>query len=301
MNSTHSIWHNGELIPWEKSQVHVLAHGLHYGSGIFEGIRYYKTERGPAIFRLPEHVDRFINSANAIKMSLPYTKLEIITAVKQVVHANQIEAGYIRPIAFYNSGDMGLNPVKNTIEFFIACWPWNKVFTNDSIDVKVCDYIRITPTATNINAKLCGNYVNGTLASLSLIDTHYHAVLLKDINGYLAEGAGENFFIVKDKTLYTPKRDYIFAGITRDTVIQIAGGLNYPVVETDILPKQAEDADEAFFSGTAVEIMPIRSINDRILGNAGINSIVETIKKSYSNITTGRDINYLKYLTYLFV
>ena len=262
MQTTELIWKNGELIPWAEATTHVLSHTLHYGGGAFEGIRFYATTQGPAIFRLNEHVERLLYSAEVLKMPMFYSKEEIILAIKELVRVNQLPSGYIRPLAYYGYGKMGVNPVGNPVELIIACWPWGAYLPHDSVDIKTSRFIRIHPDSTVVDAKLCGHYINSILASLELQGTHYHEALLLDSAGLITEGVGENFFMVKDGIIYTPKLGSILSGITRDTIIQLAHSLAITVVETDIPLDEACQADEAFFTGTAAEVTPIRSIND---------------------------------------
>ncbi|MCC2666594.1 MAG: ilvE [Gammaproteobacteria bacterium] len=298
MQTTQTIWQNGKLIPWEQAKIHVLSHTLHYGGGAFEGIRFYKTEKGPAIFRLSEHVERFLYSANVLNICLPYSREGIITAIKEVVYASQLDSGYIRPLAFYGYGKLGVNPMGNPIEFIIACWPWSTYFPGDCVDVKISHYIRIHPGSTDVNAKLCGHYVNGILASLELQGTHYHEALLLDSKGYISEGVAENFFMVKNNVLYTPKLGTILPGITRNTVIKLAHQLKLTVIETDILPEEVYEADEAFFTGTAAEVTAIRSINDNFFPENNRTSVTAMIKKAYLDTVEGRNPDFMGYLTY---
>ncbi len=299
MQATKTIWFNGKLIPWEEAKIHVLTHGLHYGGGAFEGIRCYKTAQGTAVFRLPEHVDRLLYSTNALSMNLPYTRDEIIEAIKTVVRINELAEGYIRPIAFYGYEKMGVNPIGNPVDFAIACWPWGAYLPHDTVDIKTSRYIRIHPKSTIVDAKLCGHYVNGILASLELKGTHYHEVLLLDDQSYISEGAGENFFMVKSGTLYTPKLGTILAGITRDTVIKLAKKLSLQTIETDINLEQAYQADETFFTGTAAEITPIHSIDDKVIGKGNIGPITATIKGAYLDLVRGKNPDFMEYLTFL--
>ena len=299
METTQTIWFNGKLIPWDDATTHVLSHTLHYGGGAFEGIRFYKTEQGTAIFKLPEHVDRLLYSANALRMGLPYTRDEIIEAIKTVVHTNHLEEGYDRPIAFYGYGKMGVSPVGAPVELVIACWPWGAYLPHDRVDIKTSRYIRIHPNSTIVDAKLCGHYLNGILASLDLQGTHYHEALFLDDKGYISEGVGENFFIVKEGVIYTPKPGTILAGITRATVITLAKKLSFQLVETDITLEQAYQADEAFFTGTAAEITPIRSIDDKVIGKDTIGPITSTIKETYLDLVRGKNPDFIDYLTFL--
>jgi branched-chain amino acid aminotransferase len=297
MHTTETIWQNGKLIPWADAKIHVLSHTLHYGGGAFEGIRFYNTPKGPAIFRLNDHIDRLFYSTNALKMHFTYSKEEVIDAIKDVVRLNKIESGYIRPIAFYGYGKMGVNPIGNPVELVIACWPWGAYLPHESVDVKTSSFIRIHPNSTVVDAKLCGHYVNSILASLELEGTHYHESLLLDSDGHITEGVGENFFMVKDGVIYTPNLGGILSGITRDTVIKLAHKLDLNVVEADISLYDAYQADEAFFTGTAAEVTAIRSINDKLLGKKDMGTITSTIKKAYLDLVHGKNIEFMDYLT----
>lgn len=297
MQTTETIWQNGKLVPWEEAKVHVLTHTLHYGGGAFEGIRFYKTEQGPAIFRLQDHVERLFYSTATLSMELGYSQEEIIEAIKDVVSSSKLDAGYIRPLAFYGYGRMGVNPVGNPVELIIACWPWGAYLPYESIDVKVSSYIRIHPDSTIVDAKLCGHYLNGILASLELQGTHYHEVLFLDSNGHITEGAGENFFMVKDQVIYTPKSGSILSGITRETVMQLACKSGFEVIEADLSLYEAYQADEAFFTGTAAEVTAIRSINDKVLGSGEVGQVTSTIKRVYLDLVHGRNEAFQNYLT----
>ena len=299
MQTTETIWQNGKFVPWAEAKIHVMTHTLHYGGGAFEGIRFYSTSQGPAIFRLKEHVDRLFYSAKTLNLELPYSKEEVIEAIKEVVRNSNLESGYIRPIAFYGYGKMGVNPLGNPVEFVIACWPWGAYLPHDSIDVKISSYIRIHPDSSVVDAKLCGHYVNGILASIELQGTHYHEALFLDSKGKITEGVGENFFMVKNKIIYTPKLGGILAGITRLTIIQLAQDLGYEVIETDISLEEAYQADEAFFTGTAAEVTAIRSINDRVFGEGGIGEITALIKEAFLDLVHGKNPNYMEYLTFI--
>jgi branched-chain amino acid aminotransferase len=297
MQTTETIWQNGTLVPWADAKIHVLSHTLHYGGGAFEGIRFYNTPQGPAIFRLNEHVDRLFYSTKALKMSLSYSKAEVVTAIIDVVRLNKLESGYIRPIAFYGFGKMGVNPIGNPIELVIACWPWGAYLPHESVDIKTSSYIRIHPDSTVVDAKLCGHYVNSILASLELEGTHYDEALLLDSDGHITEGVGENFFMVKKGIIYTPNLGGILSGITRDTVIKLARTLDLNVIEADISLYDAYQADEAFFTGTAAEVTAIQSINDKCLGKGGVGEITSRIKQAYLNLVQGKNNDFLHYLT----
>lgn len=297
MQTTETIWKNGKLVPWAEATVHVLTHTLHYGGGAFEGIRFYDTARGPAIFRLDDHVDRLFYSAKTLGMNLPFSKDEIITAIQEVVRVNRLPAGYIRPLAFYGYGKMGVNPTGNPVELIIACWPWGAYLPHDSIDVKTSRYIRIHPDSTVVDAKLCGHYVNGILASLDLQGTPYHEALLLDSKGYITEGVGENFFMAREGALYTPRLGTILSGITRNTVMTLARSLNIEVFETDITLEDAWQAEEAFFTGTAAEVTAIGSLDDHPFGNKGVGELTARIKQAYMDVVHGKNPEFQHYLT----
>lgn len=299
MQESQYIWQNGKLVPWQAATVHVLSHTLHYSGGAFEGIRFYQTEQGPAIFRLTDHVARLLYSTAALHMNLPYSKDQIINAIIEVVRASNLDSGYIRPLAYYGYGKMGVNPIGSPVEFAIACWPWGAYLPHECVDVKTSSYMRIHPQTTVIDAKLCGHYLNGMLASLELQGTHYHEALFLDNNNYVSEGVGENFFLVKAGEIHTPQLGSILSGITRDTIIKLARKLNYTVMETNISLEQAYQADEAFFTGTAAEVTAIRSINDRVLSDGGVGKVTAIIKNAYHNLVRGGNPDFMDYLTYV--
>jgi branched-chain amino acid aminotransferase len=296
---TKFIWMNGEFIEWDKANVHVLSHTLHYGAGVFEGIRCYKTDRGPAIFRLKEHVDRLLYSINVLKMPFSYTQHEVCEIIQSVVRENQLEEGYIRPLVFYGYGSLKVDPTGNPVDFAVACWPWAQYLASPLVDVKTSEYIRIHPKSTVVDAKLCGHYLNSILGTLALQGTPYHEVLFLDEKDFISEGSGENFFMVKEGKIFTPKLDTILAGITRDTIISLAHQLDLQVIEAHITLEEAYEADEAFFTGTAVEITPIRSIDDHIIGNGEIGKISSMMKDTYANIVRGRKPDMEDYLTFV--
>lgn len=299
IQATEFIWMNGTFVPWNEAKVHALTHTLHYGGGTYEGIRAYKTKEGTAIFRLRDHIERQMYSSNAIDMKLPYTTEELCEATCELVRKNKFEQGYIRPLTYYGYGVMGLRPGDSPVEVLIACWPWGKYLTADAVDIKVSKYIRIHPDSTIADAKLCGHYVNSILASLELKGTHYHEALFLDAQGNIAEAPSSNFFIVKDNELLTPPRGTILPGLTRATVIEVAKDLGITVQETAITLKEAFSADEAFFTGTAVELNPIRSIDDQILGNGKVGPVTQKLKDAYLDIVYGRSESYKKFLTYV--
>ncbi len=298
MEPTKYIWMNGSLVPWESATVHVMTHALHYGDGAFEGIRFYKTSSGPAIFRLREHMERLVYSASALGMVFPFSIEQLCKATCELIRANQIEQGYIRPLAYYGYGVMGLNPRNSPTEIMIACWPWGKYLPVEMADIKVSSYIRIHPRSTVADAKLCGHYVNSILAVLELKGTKYHEALFLDSEGMIAEGPGENFFIVKNGEILTPPLGTILAGITRSTIIQIARDQGITVTEKSISLDEAYDADEAFFTGTAAEVTPIGTLNDRVIGSGKIGQITNALKTRYLDVVLGKADSYRSFLTF---
>ena len=297
METTKYIWFNGKMVNWEDAKINVITHALHYGSAAFEGIRAYKTDKGAGIFRLEEHIDRLFYSADALAMKLPYTKQELMDATCQVVAQNNVESCYIRPIVFYGYGAMGVSVANAPIDVCIACWPWGAYMPHEMVDVKIVNHRRLSPHAFKADAKIAGHYINSIMASLELKGTHYHEGILLDEQGYIAEGPGENVFFVKNGKLITPKLGNILAGITRRTVITLANDMGIEVEEKQILPNEAYEADEAFYSGTAVEICPIHSIDDHIIGNGKFDGISKTIKEAYNEAITMKNPKHQDWVT----
>lgn len=299
MQETESIWMDGKLVPWADAKVHVLAHSLHYGDGAFEGIRAYKTDQGPAVFRLTEHVDRLFYSAQALGMELPYAPAQVCTAICDTLRANKLEEGYVRPLAIHGYGVMGVNPRNSPVQLIIACWPWGAYLPVEAANIKVSRFIRIHPDSTVADAKICGHYVNSIMAILELRGTKYDEALFLDSNGNIAEGPGENFFMVKNREILTPPLGAILAGITRATVLEIASERGFAVTERPISLAEAVTADEAFFSGTACEITPIGIINDQMLGNGKPGPVSLEIKSAYLDAVRGRTAAYRRFLTFV--
>lgn len=298
METTEYIWQNGQFVKWDDAKIHVLSHTLHYGGGAFEGIRVYRTEKGPAIFRLDEHIERLFYSSSTINLKLAYSHAEIKAIIIELLQKNKLQQGYIRPLAYYGYGKMGVSPVGAPSELMIACWPWG-AYLEEIVDIKTSSYIRVSPKVTAANAKLCGNYLNGILAKLELEGTRYHEALFLDDKGFIAEGPGENFFVMKNRIIYTPTLYTILAGVTRNTVMTIAEKLNYKVIEKDITLAEAYAADEAFFTGTAAEITPIRSIDDHQIATGKMGAITQEIQQYYLDMVYGRNNEFEGYLTYL--
>lgn len=287
------IWFNGKIIDYKDAKISILTHSLHYGSSVFEGIRAYETQNGPAIFRLDEHVDRLIYSAKELFMDIPYSKEEIINAIKEVITINNLNSAYIRPIVFYGDESMGLNPINNEVHIAIIAWEWGKYLADD-VKVKFSSIKRISELTTTVDAKIGGHYVNSIFATLEAKRLGYDEALLLDHNNYIAEGPGENIFFVKNNILTTPILGKILKGITRDSIIKIAKSLGYEVIERNILPQEINSFDGAFFTGTAAEITPISEIS-------GTSFDVETAKdirdKFFETIHAGND-EFQEWLTF---
>mgnify|MGYP006299617479 CR=1 FL=1 len=294
MEKTDFIWMDDELVPWEEANIHVLSHGLHYGSGVFEGIRFYKTEKGPAIFKLKEHIDRLYSSAESLNMNIPYTKEDFAKAVIKTVSVNNLKEGYIRPIIFYGYGKMGLNPSGAKLKSVIAVWPW-PAYIGDEASVIISDYVRIHPQSLNADKKVCGHYVNSILASFEARKKGYDEALLLDYLGRVAEGPGENLFMVKNNKVYTvPAEKQILPGITRNTIIDIAKKSGYEVEEKHLTKEELFEADELFFTGTAAEVTSITKLNDK---EFDLGKITKELKKKYLDVVKGRNTDFQEHLT----
>lgn len=297
MQKTKYIWLDGKFVPWESANIHVLTHSLHYGGAVFEGIRAYETEKGPAIFRLKEHTKRLLYSAKALKMKAPWTEQQINKVTMELVKKNKLRHGYIRPIIF-SGQKMGLNPNGAPLHMAIACWPWGKYLSEDPIHVKISSFVRIHPRSSVTDAKISGHYANSIMAVLEIHGTKYHEALLLDHKGFVAEGPGENFFMVKHGILSTPALGSILHGITRETILEIARDLKIPVREKKLKPKEIMSADEAFFTGTAAEVTPIASIDDHVFNKGKIGPVTARLKKAYMDVVHGKNERFKKYLTY---
>ncbi len=290
MSEQTYIWQNGQFFEKEKAVISVMTHALHYGSAVFEGIRAYKTSKGTAIFKLKEHMQRFDYSMKALGMKPPYTVDEMCQAVIDTVKKSGLDSCYIRPLAFYgNTESVGVLPKpEHPIEVIIWCLPMGRYLGAESVDVMVSQYIRIHPKSTVCDAKISGHYVNSMLASMQIRGTHYHEALLLDADGNVAEGAAQNIFYVKANEIFTTPLGTILDGITRRVVIQIAKEQGYKVHESYFKVADILQADEAFFSGTAAEITPIRSVDDqKIAGHGETGEVTKHIKKCFAEITQG--------------
>lgn len=299
METVKKIWMDGKLKNWEDCQVHVLTHALHYGSAVFEGIRFYETADGPAIFLLKEHIQRLFKSAKAIAMEIPYTEKELCEAVIETIKVNKIKAGYIRPIAFYGYGKMGLNPIGAPVKVAIAIWPWGAYLGEDTIKVKTSSYIRLHPKSLNTEAKVAGHYVNSIMASLEAKKAGCHEALLLDYKGKVAEGPGENIFVVKKGKILTPALGNILAGLTRKAVMQMAKDLGFTVVEKQLGIEDVRKADEAFFTGTAAEVTAIGYLDGKPVNKGKMGPITEKLRALFHEVVQGKVGKYKKWLTYV--
>jgi branched-chain amino acid aminotransferase len=295
------IWYDGKLVAWREATTHVLTHSLHYGLSVFEGVRAYKTDSGTAIFRLPEHTERWLNSGKIYMMKLPYERQTLIEAQKEVVRANKLEECYIRPIAFYGSEKMGVSPKGATVHVAIAAWPWGAYLGAEGLEkgirVKTSSFARHHVNVTMARAKFAATYANSILANNEAIEHGYDEALLLDVDGFVAEGAGENLFIVKRGKIYEPEIASALMGITRDSVIQLAGELGYEVISKRLTRDDVYIADEAFFSGTAAEVTPIRELDGRVIGEGKRGPITTRIQQLFFDVIRGRVAKHKDWLT----
>ncbi len=288
------IWFDGKLVNWDDAQVHVLSHTLHYGVGVFEGIRCYKTEDGQsAVFRLKEHVDRLFDSAHIVLIEIPFTREEIRAAIHKTLVANEQSEGYIRPIVFLGEGEMGLHVRNNPVRVAIATWPWGAYLGEDGmkkgIRAKVSSFNRHHPNAAMSKGKVIGNYVNSVLAKWEVVKAGYDEAVLLDPEGYVAEGSGENIFIVRNGILQTTPLTSVLPGITRDSVITIAQKFDIPVKEARFTRDEMYIADEIFFTGTAAEITPVREVDDRKVGAGKPGPMTKRIQAAFFDIILGKN------------
>ncbi|HET7549161.1 MAG TPA: branched-chain amino acid transaminase [Usitatibacter sp.] len=296
------IWYDGKLVPWREATTHVLTHSLHYGLAVFEGVRAYRTESlGTAIFRLKEHTDRLFNSAKIYMMELPFGKEDLMAAQKEVVRANKLESGYLRPIAFYGSEKMGVSPLGARVHIAVAAWPWGAYLGEEGlkrgIRVKTSSFARHHVNATMARAKLASTYANSILANLEATQEGYDEGLLLDTDGFVAEGPGENLFIVKDGRVYTPQLTTALDGITWRSIQSICADLGIAVEKTKITRDDVYIADEAFFTGTAAEVTPIRELDRRVIGAGSRGPVTERIQTAFFDIVNGRNPKYRHWLT----
>ena len=297
------IWFNGNLVDWRNAQTHVLTHTLHYGMGVFEGIRAYETSKGAAIFRLQDHTKRLFNSAKITGMHLPYTQEQINQAHIEVVKANKLSSCYFRPMAFYGSNKLGVAPDQNDVQVIVAAWPWGAYLGEEGmqrgIRVQISSFTRHHPNITMIKAKANGNYMNSIMANTEATRNGYDEAIMLDANGFVAEGSGENVFIINDGKLYTPALDAALDGITRRTVMAIAADMQLTVTEKRITRDEVYCADEVFFTGTAAEVTPIREVDGRTIGCGARGPLTTEIQQRYFDIVHGKNAKYESWLTYI--
>ena len=287
-----AIWMNGDMVDWRDAKVHVLTHTLHYGVGVFEGVRAYDTSRGPCIFRLHDHTRRLFDSAQILRLDIPFSESELNAAQRDVFAFNNLNEGYLRPVAYLGSEAMGLRADGLTVNVAIACWPWPDYMDPQSrelgITVRTSSYTRHHVNITMCKAKANGNYINSIMALREAIDSGCDEALLLDNEGYVAEGSGENFFLVKNGVIHTPELTSCLPGITRDTVLVFAQELNIPVIERRITRDEVYIADEAFFTGTAAEVLPIRELDGRVIGDGKPGSVTLRLQSLYFDQVRGK-------------
>ena len=304
MKEVGKIWMNGKLVPFKNAKVHVLTHALHYSTAVFEGIRCYKTPKGSAIFRLPEHVDRFFNSAKMYSMKMPYNKKQITDAIIKTVKNSTLKECYIRPIAYYGYGELGLTPTQNKVDVAIACWPWkmgeSKAGKLSGARCKVSSWIRIDSAAQPMKAKAASNYANAALARVEALNEGYDEAIMLNNQGKIAEGSAENIFVLKDNQIITPPLTAgVLDGITRDSVIQIIQENGGQVMEVDLDREDLYVAEEVFMTGTAAEVKSVTEIDQTIIGNGKPGKITKALQKSFIDVTMGKDERFLPWLKYI--
>ena len=304
MNQSELIWQNGEFVAWDDAKVHVLTHGLHYGTGVFEGIRCYETERGPAIFRHLDHLDRLERSAKLYYMDLPYSVEQLRAATRELLARNELRSCYIRPLVFRGYGVMGLNPLEAPVEVAIAMWEWGAYLGDEGkargIRAKVSSWERISPRSLIPHAKASGQYLNSVLAKIESLKGGYDEAILLDDHGHVCEGSAENVFVVRDGVIVTPPQTAsILDGITRRSVLQIARDLGYPTLESDIARAELYLADEVFLSGTGAELVPVREIDDHAIADGKPGEITRVLQQAFDDALHGRSERYLEWLDLL--
>ena len=302
-NNKKVIWLDGEFVPWAEAKVHVLTHTLHYGVGAFEGVRAYETSRGTAIFRLQDHTRRLFDSAHTLCMKIPYTQEQLNEVQKEVVRKNKLKSAYIRPLVFYGSEDMGLNAKNLKIHCTVASWEWGAYLGAENmkkgIRVGVASLARHHANTAMTKAKACGNYINSVLALQEALNAGCDEALLLDTDGYICEGSGENIFLVRDNILFTPQLSSALDGITRRTIIELARDCGYEVREQRLTRDFAYTSDEAFFTGTAAEVTPIREIDGRTIGNGSCGPVTAQLQSLYFEVIQGGNDKYQRWLSYI--
>ena len=304
MKEVGKIWMNGKLVPFKDAKVHVLTHALHYSTAVFEGIRCYDTHNGSAIFRLSEHVDRFFNSAKLYGMKIRYTKKQIVDAIIRTVKASGLKECYIRPIAYYGYGTMGLTPTLNKVDVSISCWEWkmgeSKAGKFSGAKCKISKWVRIDSRSQPMQAKSAANYSNAALARVEALKSGYDEAIMLNSSGKVAEGSAENIFIIKSGIIKTPPLNAdILNGITRDSVIRLIKVNGIKLVEKNITVKELFKADEVFMTGTAAEVKSVSKINKTLIGNGKMGKITKTLQKSFMDAAMGKDQRFTSWLQYI--
>ncbi len=302
VEKTEQVWLNGEFVPWDEARVPILTHTLHYGLGVFEGIRCYECDDGSsAVFRLDEHLARLYNSAKILELEIPYPVERIAGAIKETLRVNGLAEGYIRPLVYLGEGAMGLLPTDNPVQMALIVWPWGAYLGAEGLErgirAKVSSYSRHHPNVTMTKAKTCGDYVNSILAKREVTRLGYDEAIMLDTTGLVSEASGENVFLVRDGTLKTPPLASILEGITRDAVVRIARDKGIEVVEQPITRDELYIADECFLTGTAAEVTPIRELDDRVIGSGVRGAITRTLQSTYFDAVRGRESKYDSWLT----
>ncbi len=304
IQAVDKIWMDGSLVDWNEAKVHVLTHALHYGSGVFEGVRAYKTSAGPAVFRLVDHIDRLFNSAKIYLIDIPYSRDQLVEATKDVVRVNALDSCYIRPIVYLGYGEMGLNPLPCSVSVAIAAWPWGTYLGEEGLEkgvsVKISSFQRHDPNSVPPASKATGMYINSSLAKVEALKAGYDEAILLSPQGYVSECTGENVFVVRGGKIVTPPASSgALEGITKDSVMTIARDQGYEAIEANVLRSDLYLADEIFLTGTAAEVVPISSVDDRIVGSGKPGPITRAIQAAYFGAVRGELDQYKDWLDYV--
>jgi len=301
VQQSDTIWFDGKLVPWQEANVHVLTHALHYGTGVFEGIRAYECNDGTSeVFRLQEHMQRLVDSAKILGLGVPYSVEELIAATQEVLVSNKLKGAYVRPLVFVGDGAMGVHPGENPIRVCIAAWYWGAYLGEEALEkgikVRISSYNRHHVNVMMTKSKACGNYVNSVLAKMEAVRDGYEEAILLDTTGHVSEGTGENIFMVRDDVIYTPPASGVLGGLTRDSIITLAGDLGYEVREIPIGRDMLYVADEVFFTGTAAELTPIREIDSRKIGEGKAGPVAKLLQTEFFKIVKGDNPDYEQWM-----